>query len=512
MKRLIMIVLMMVFPFTAFAQTPPLAMKTFFAHWAQQSGVYRSEIEIKRTVPLPGTATITFYRSDGVLLQRVPVDLGTRVSAIVSAPESATLITGAAIVESADIRFDAKLVYHYPFGDEVIFSDEERGAFVIDVELNRATGLNTGVAIFNSKDRRLKVTANLKDPNSTDKNGEPTILDTKSFNLESHQQVSRFVDQDPLFGGFFANRASFRGVVEFVVSDPQSDQTNFDTQVIAMNVRWLSFPDGRYNFSSSPVRPLPYWNPQTFKNSAFNAVYFCAKDCESSSDYDANYERHFRELLATAQRYYGDESERMGFARRTFDVAHDADGQIRIERMTGNLNVAGYMLPNGKDADCNKIHNEIKRRHSAALPVVFIAVPSNWDGATGANGCLAMQGTTTSLAEAKGLKSFDYLRQLDRVTENDVAMFALGTSIHELGHNFGLPHTYDFDNDQRTKGLFENIMGGSTGNLKMALAAFPDLRTNPLVRDPRRFWNVANPSFAASEVVILKKSALLLER
>ena len=173
------------------------------------------------------------------------------------------------------------------------------------------------------------------------------------------------------------------------------------------------------------------------------AFYFVSKDVEPTP----NVEAEFDKLLKDAQQFYADEMERYGFGRKTFRLETDRAGKVVWHRVNGRFVSSHY----GEErfGIGNKVLSEIRERFVKRNKEIWLVVSVLKHADAGF---------------AAGGVAFVTHRSCNPLND------AFGTTVHELGHTFGLSH------DWRTSGVMSyGNMGGILPQLSECAAELLDV-------------------------------------
>ena len=138
-----------------------------------------------------------------------------------------------------------------------------------------------------------------------------------------------------------------------------------------------------------------------------------------------------RQLIKDTQEFYADEMERHGYARKTFRVEADTDGEPLVHHVNGKFTDAHYQIHTP-----NKVWTEIKERFDTPQHVYFCAI----DISTEVIG-------TSNIRNPEGESCGD-ASEVWRGGGKEITIpvsgrcFNLGLVAHELGHGFGLQHDF----------------------------------------------------------------------
>ena len=180
-----------------------------------------------------------------------------------------------------------------------------------------------------------------------------------------------------------------------------------------------------------------------------------------------------RELLKEAHRFFANEMEKHGFGRKTFSFEYDDQGEPKVHEIRGEFKRRYYSHPQDNTPEY-LIWREIVPHFDDLHHVFFVAMDSSvstlGDG-IGGLGALSFFTNKRHVFAHVPSDSFDLslggfaLRHRD-ITDGDqsiggfavipavnIGSHQLGTTLHELGHVFGLEH------DQREPGDTNYIVG-----------------------------------------------------
>ena len=493
MMRVVCILALSMISTAAQAQQNPLASTLLFPQIADGDG-YAAIIQIENITPVAGQVTITAYRSDGTIAM-IETDRGslpltvpiTKLDSLrVRTLNVGGLVSGWLQID-ASVRVWGQVVQQYPFGEEVMSSAIRRNGFAAQARLETDPGIRTGLAIANVSQSEVRLTATLQDSLNRDSEGNPEILASTEVTIEPGRHIARFLDEEPFFPEFLAGRESFDGTIEVRASPvtPGSDDA-MGALVIATTVRFIPL-EGSYNFSASPVRPLPYDDQAQIADTRMNLVYFIESDRMIPPEVE--YVGNFPTLIDLAGRLISIESERAGFGSRVLEF----DPQVKI--LVGQKTASEY--PSGGFERVAEIIEEVRE----AFGNTRNAVTAEGLLAFGGGGLLTFP--SSSLGQVGELEAA--IETAGEVPLLDVFVPAsrVFSVAHEIGHAYGgLVHTDTLEAHPQIGRDFYDLMSISVASRKVGTlrTLFPgiDWITIGLSDEDLR-----HPTFTTQDLLIL---------
>ena len=176
------------------------------------------------------------------------------------------------------------------------------------------------------------------------------------------------------------------------------------------------------------------------KEFAVRVIYIVPKDAEPWGDA----KRRATECLEDIQKFFADEMERLGYGRKTFDIARDGKGELIFYQLNSALTKEEFGI--------NRVKNCIEAARAKGLNnndiVVFFY--ETYDGKVstqGARGGEKERGAFLGSLYLKRAKR-EWLASDDKYNGEvldwrgkklrDLSGSAIGVIAHELGHSFGL--------------------------------------------------------------------------
>ncbi|TKC04185.1 RICIN domain-containing protein [Pedobacter frigoris] len=190
-----------------------------------------------------------------------------------------------------------------------------------------------------------------------------------------------------------------------------------------------------------------------------NIVYFVPNDLDTI----AGYRKRLSDLLLWTQDFYKQEMNRNGYGDKTFGLANDGTGKVKIVTIRGSLPKSSYPYEGGSGAVASEI-NAYFATHPAdkTSDHSLIIMPRYQIDANGTPGGPPFYGT------GRWCYALDYeemdiqnLGKTDAVGNRFSVWF--GGMVHELGHGLNLPHNRQKVSENATLGMA--LMWGGNGTL-----------------------------------------------
>ncbi len=176
---------------------------------------------------------------------------------------------------------------------------------------------------------------------------------------------------------------------------------------------------------------LPGFAQETvFQDYSVRLIYFLPKDRKPQPNIDAKIDT----LIKRVQKFYADEMERHGFARKTFQFETDEVGNAVVHHVIGEHNDERYL--NASWMTWGPIYKKFKRSKTVFFNVIDFSSERTRPGSCG-EGQGGLDGGRV-LIPASGI------------------CFTLDVAAHELGHAFGLPHDWRSDSFAMSYGQNRN--------------------------------------------------------
>jgi len=190
-----------------------------------------------------------------------------------------------------------------------------------------------------------------------------------------------------------------------------------------------------------------------------NIVYFVPNDLDTL----AGYRKRLSDLLLWTQDWYKQEMNRNGYGNKTFGLADDGSGNVKILTIRGSLPKSSYPYSGGSGAIASEVNT-----YFAAHPAdktsehTLIIIPKYSIGSDGTPSGGPFYGT------GRWCYALDYeemnIANLGSTTVvgNRFSVW-FGGMVHELGHGLNLPHNRQKVSENSTLGMA--LMWGGNGTL-----------------------------------------------
>jgi len=190
-----------------------------------------------------------------------------------------------------------------------------------------------------------------------------------------------------------------------------------------------------------------------------NIVYFVPNDLDTL----AGYRKRLSDLLLWTQDWYKQEMNRNGYGNKTFGLADDGAGNVKILTIRGTLPKASYPYSGGSGAVASEIN-----AYFAAHPAdktsdhTLIIIPRYSIGSNGTPSGGPFYGTGR-WCYALDYEEMDIANLGLSTTVGDRFSVWFGGMVHELGHGLNLPHNRQKVSENSTLGMA--LMWGGNGTL-----------------------------------------------
>lgn len=186
-------------------------------------------------------------------------------------------------------------------------------------------------------------------------------------------------------------------------------------------------------------------------------IYFVPADRQSQPDMNAKLDVRIKDV----QRFFADEMERHGFGRKTFQFETDARGNAVVHRVNGRSRDAHY-----HHDTLAKIEREIGERFDVSTNLNLIVIEVG-------NELIDSQ----SCGVGRSYGSWSGQALIPASGECFYGGFGFETTVHELGHAFGLHHDFRDDTYLMSYGANPNRLSQCTAEWLDAHRAFNSRQT-----------------------------------
>jgi len=195
------------------------------------------------------------------------------------------------------------------------------------------------------------------------------------------------------------------------------------------------------------------------QSSNVNIVYFVPSDLDTLT----GYRKRLSDLLIWTQDWYKQEMNRNGYGNKTFGLANDGAGGVKILTIRGTLPKASYPYSGGNGAVANEVN-----AYFAAHPQdkssehTLIIIPRYSIGSNGTPSGGPFYGTG-KWCYALDYEEMDIANLGSTTTVGNRFSVWFGGMVHELGHGLNLPHNRQKVSENSTLGMA--LMWGGNGTL-----------------------------------------------